>query len=171
SIGSAAFFSENNVGALTDLSGLSHVKKIDVNAFNGQTKLTKIDLPNATSVGYRAFAYVPAMEVNLPNVTSVGDEAFYQATNITKVNLGITDTTQLATMFKDSADKITSFTLNNVTETPDIGDKEEAATKKFPTIYSAEYSHDGKSQICGSNYFLQYERTNTSQYASSRNNY
>ncbi|MBC9720138.1 MAG: leucine-rich repeat protein, partial [Lactobacillus sp.] len=99
-IGHWAFFSEKNKGSLKDLTGLDNVTKIGNNVFNGQTSLTKIDLPNVTSLDFRDFAYVPATEVNLPNVTSVtsvGKAAFYKATNITKVNLGITDTTQLAT--------------------------------------------------------------------------
>ena len=67
--------------------------------------------PNVTSLEIQtADTTIPALtfsgatwlkEINMPNVTTIGSGAFNGVTGATDITLGITDTTQLATVFKD----------------------------------------------------------------------
>ncbi|MBC9701972.1 MAG: leucine-rich repeat protein, partial [Leuconostoc sp.] len=123
-----------------------------------ESGLTHADFPNLTSVGDWAFANSALQAINAPKLSTIGsysfgntgltelnfpqletlatddESAFKDVSSLSKVTLGIKDTSELAPAFADSKESITSFTLNNVTETPDLADEDEASTKGFASF-------------------------------------
>ncbi|EOD7438589.1 leucine-rich repeat protein, partial [Enterococcus faecium] len=136
-IGDWAFGCATGGSVILDLSGLKNVKKIGEGAFE-YLNTSNPDFPNVTSVGAEAFKQYKNMgiitEINMPNATDVDNSAFSQQPKIEKVNLGITDTTKLATMFGSSAGTLTDLTLNNVTATPDLESASDEEGKGFSSF-------------------------------------
>ena len=54
------------------------IGKFAFNEYTKGTKLTSLDLPNATTIGENAFAYSSLLtSVNLPKVVTIGEGSFY----------------------------------------------------------------------------------------------
>ena len=54
-------------------------------AFNNCNQLTKIDIPNVTTIGAGVFTYCAFEEIYLPNVTSIGNYVFEGMTELRRV--------------------------------------------------------------------------------------
>ena len=80
---STAPWARQNVTSVVVENGISNIGNY---AFDGDTKITDIDLSNVTSIGFGAFFLTTSLEsVNMPNVTSIGGDAFYYATSLAYV--------------------------------------------------------------------------------------
>lgn len=72
-------------GTLTEVD--SNVSKVIGYALRGITTITRVNLPNATSIGtYAFYGCTGITSINAPNVTSLGTYAFYQCKGITEIN-------------------------------------------------------------------------------------
>jgi hypothetical protein len=83
-------------------------------AFRSCSKLTSVDLPNATTIGQSAFGYCSTLtSVNLPNATSVGNNAFSKCSALTSVYLP--NVTSISNSTFQQCEALTSVSLPNVT--------------------------------------------------------
>ena len=89
--------SQTDISFITGCSGISLLKtvllpstvtEVDANTFKGCSKLQKISIPNATSIGNYAFSGCSSLtEINLPTATTIGHYAFDNCRDLVSVSL------------------------------------------------------------------------------------
>ena len=75
---------------------IPNVTSIGYRAFSSCSSLTTIDTPNVTNIGSSAFSSCTSLTtIDIPNVTNIGSSAFYNCTNLTAIHFSATNKSKI----------------------------------------------------------------------------